>query len=160
MTKTLFILSLLLGTLAYAEPGTYVGEGVWGTPGKQDMKYSAKIVITELEKGVVQMEETWNIKSEDKSSGQEAKEGETYVTTYEFAENGTYNVKKNGEFVGSGYCRKDADSKWCDHKLATEKGPMHISVFYSPAEKTLYRIGDLVNFEGGSTFRDQLKKQD
>ncbi len=145
------LLSALVGTSLFAEPGTYKGKGTIQGIGSKPAEYAATLVLKEITpKALYEVQETW-----DMGNGQKG----TFTHTFHFNQDGTFKVKRNNVEVGCGYSFDNAQGHWMDYKVQSEQGPVHINQYYSKVNKQLVRMGDGI-FQGTVKFwTDSLAKE-
>ncbi len=149
--KPLLFALLTTGALnAFAGAGNYIGEGTINAGGKSKTVYAAKLAIKEIQADeIYEVTESWEM-----PKGAASK---SWVSTFQFLPNGLLKISSNGVPIGCGYCVVlGTQGKWCDYRMQTEKGPLHVSWFHKYSDNTIVRLGDIVTSDGASFWNDSF----
>lgn len=153
MKQVWMLLGGLVAGVAMGAPGTYVGSGTVSIGGGEKTTYTAKIVVEDIvPKKVVKVTESY-VMSDGKK--------EEHVLTFRFQQGGLLKVDKKGVNIGCGYCFDHlGENRWCDYRIQTDNGPLHVNMYYDAVNKSVYRIGDFITLKGVGIWNDSAKLQE
>lgn len=149
--KTLFVAMALLSTTTFAA-STYRGQGSWqlASGGSATTYKITAVVEHSSDKKVVRVVETYDDGKQKPM---------TLDLVFRFADNGLLKVEKKGVVIGCGYCVPQGENRWCDYKLHTDEGMLHVNFYFDAKSSTMHRMGDMITPKGVGFWSDTLKLQ-